>query len=160
MAIYKMVNADQLDSDLALVADSIRSKGGTSEQLAFPDGFKSAVDAISTGATIQRKSDSFTTSSSGTATVNCGFKPDAVFIYGSRSDDASNVYYAGVPFLEYSKTSMKTYLCGSSNSYPYTRFTFTQTNSGFSVSAVKYSASYSESNESNRTINYVAVKYS
>ena len=46
---YKFVNADQLDADLAAVADAIRNKGGTSESLAFPSGMVSAVSAISTG---------------------------------------------------------------------------------------------------------------
>lgn len=35
-------------ADLISVADAIRSKGGTSEALAFPDGFVSAVEAITT----------------------------------------------------------------------------------------------------------------
>ena len=34
------------DKDLESVADSIRSKGGTTEKLAFPTGFKSAIDNI------------------------------------------------------------------------------------------------------------------
>ena len=37
------------DTDLTSVADAIRAKGGTSAQLAFPAGFVSAIDAISTG---------------------------------------------------------------------------------------------------------------
>lgn len=35
--------------DLALLADSIRSKGGTSAQLAWPDGFIDTVDSLPTG---------------------------------------------------------------------------------------------------------------
>lgn len=49
MANYKAVDVDQLDADLAIVADSIRAKAGTTGKLAFPDGFKSAVDGIQTG---------------------------------------------------------------------------------------------------------------
>ena len=37
------------DADLTAVADEIRTKGGTSAQLAFPAGFVSAIDAIETG---------------------------------------------------------------------------------------------------------------
>ena len=37
------------DTSLASVADAIRAKGGTSEQLVFPDGFVSAISAIQTG---------------------------------------------------------------------------------------------------------------
>ena len=42
---YRKVN----DNSLASVADAIRSKGGTSDVLAFPDGFVSAISAIQTG---------------------------------------------------------------------------------------------------------------
>ena len=49
MANYKVVDADRLDADLGKVADSIRAKSGTSEALAFPDGFSSAVENIETG---------------------------------------------------------------------------------------------------------------
>ena len=49
MPNYKVINTDQLDADLAAIADAIRAKGGTSDALAFPNGFKSAVEAIETG---------------------------------------------------------------------------------------------------------------
>lgn len=49
MALDKLVDSSQLDADLASVANAIRTKGGTSAQLAFPDGFVSAVQAIPTG---------------------------------------------------------------------------------------------------------------
>ena len=42
---YRKVNDDSLSS----VADAIRSKGGTSDALVFPDGFVSAISAIQTG---------------------------------------------------------------------------------------------------------------
>ena len=42
---YRKVN----DNSLASVADAIRSKGGTSDTLVFPDGFVSAISAIQTG---------------------------------------------------------------------------------------------------------------
>lgn len=49
MALDKLVDSTQLDSDLTSVADAIRTKGGTSAQLAFPAGFVDAVEAIETG---------------------------------------------------------------------------------------------------------------
>lgn len=49
MAVDKLVDSTQLDSDLTSVANAIRSKGGTSAQMAFPTGFVSAVQAIPTG---------------------------------------------------------------------------------------------------------------
>ena len=44
-----MANYLATDTDLTSVADAIRTKGGTSAQLAFPAGFVSAVEAIPTG---------------------------------------------------------------------------------------------------------------
>lgn len=49
MSSYKLVDADQLDSDLAAIGDAIRSKGGTVEALSFPGEMVSAISAISTG---------------------------------------------------------------------------------------------------------------
>ena len=37
------------DTDMTKVADAIRAKGGTTEALAWPDGYKTAIDAIQTG---------------------------------------------------------------------------------------------------------------
>lgn len=51
MALDKLVDGAQLDSDLGDIADAIRAKGGTSAQLAFPQGFVDAVEAIPTGTT-------------------------------------------------------------------------------------------------------------
>lgn len=49
MAVDKLVDSTQLDSDLTSVANAIRTKGGTSASLAFPAGFVSAVQAIPSG---------------------------------------------------------------------------------------------------------------
>ena len=49
MSIDKAVDSTQLDADLTSVANAIRTKGGTSADLAFPAGFVSAIDAIPTG---------------------------------------------------------------------------------------------------------------
>lgn len=49
MAVDKLVDSNQLDADLTSVANAIRAKGGTSDPLAFPVGFVSAVNSIPTG---------------------------------------------------------------------------------------------------------------
>lgn len=49
MAVDKLVDSTQLNTDLTSVANAIRTKGGTSGQLAFPAGFVSAVEAIPAG---------------------------------------------------------------------------------------------------------------
>lgn len=52
MALDKLVDSTQLDSDLTSVANAIRTKGGTSAQLAFPAGFVSAIGDIPSGETV------------------------------------------------------------------------------------------------------------
>lgn len=49
MALDKLVDSSQLDTDLTAVANAIRTKGDTSAALAFPTGFVDAVEAIETG---------------------------------------------------------------------------------------------------------------
>lgn len=46
---YVVVDKEQLDADLTVVADAIREKGGTSEPLVFPSGMVEAVKAIQSG---------------------------------------------------------------------------------------------------------------
>lgn len=48
MALDKLVDSAQLDSDLTSVANAIRTKGGTSASLSFPAEFVSAIGAIQT----------------------------------------------------------------------------------------------------------------
>lgn len=49
MADYRVVDREQLDADMTGVADHIRAKAEISTPLAWPDGYKAAVDAIQTG---------------------------------------------------------------------------------------------------------------
>lgn len=49
MAVDKLVDSTQLDSDLTSVADAIRAKSGGSASLAFPAGFVSEIQAIPSG---------------------------------------------------------------------------------------------------------------
>ena len=51
MAYDKVVDSAQLDAGMTEVAQAIRAKGGTTAQLAWPDGFKAAVESIETGIT-------------------------------------------------------------------------------------------------------------
>ena len=51
MAIDKAIDSGVLDANLTTVAQAIRAKGGTTQPLAFPAGFQSAIEAIETGIT-------------------------------------------------------------------------------------------------------------
>ena len=58
-------------ADLTAVANAIREKGGTSEQLACPDGFVAAIQAIQTGVPLQI---AVTTNAGATVTATKGSK--------------------------------------------------------------------------------------
>ena len=49
MSLDKVVDSAVLDAGMKSVADAIRAKAGTTDLLAWPDGFKSAVEGIQTG---------------------------------------------------------------------------------------------------------------
>ena len=49
MAYDKVVDSALLDAGLTEIANAIRTKGGTTDNLAFPDGFTAAVNSISGG---------------------------------------------------------------------------------------------------------------
>lgn len=79
MALDKLVDSTQLDSDLTSVANAIRTKGGTSAQLAFPAGFVSAINDISGGGPTPEVPTGYTQlkylESSGTQIINTDFAP-------------------------------------------------------------------------------------
>lgn len=52
MSVDKLVDSTQLNTDLTSVANAIRAKGGTAAQLAFPNGFVTAIGNISTKETL------------------------------------------------------------------------------------------------------------
>lgn len=89
MAVDKLVDSTQLDSDLTSVANAIRTKGGTSGSLAFPSGFVSAINAISGGGggDYEIASGTFTpASASQTASVSVDFAPEHAICYCSNDD--------------------------------------------------------------------------
>lgn len=97
-----------LKSELTSVADAIRTKGGTSAQLAFPDGFVSAVQAIkgapdlqivvttSAGATVTATKGSKTASGTADASGNCTLIVDEVGTWTVTAATASTTKTADV----------------------------------------------------------------
>jgi hypothetical protein len=86
------------------------------------------------------------------------FKPDAVFFTGTVPYDGSKAH-AGIAFTAGNVTSMQTLFGASSTSYVLSSFNVTQTSTGFTVSGKRVDTSLSQSNESNRSLNYIAIKY-
>ena len=88
MSVDKLVDSTQLDSDLTSVANAIRTKGGTSAQLAFPAGFVSAINAISGGGgAVQYKEGTFTGDGTNHILVPIGFVPDLIYFW--QSDEST-----------------------------------------------------------------------
>ena len=108
MALDKAVDSAQLNADLTAVADAIRTKGGTSAQLAFPDGFVRAVQAIegapdlqivvttSAGATVTATKGSKTVSGTADASGNCTLVVDEVGTWTVTAATASTTKTADV----------------------------------------------------------------
>ena len=108
MAMDKAVDSTQLNADLTAVANAIRTKGGTSAQLAFPDGFVSAVQAIedapdlkivvttSAGATVTATKGSKTASGTADASGNCTLIVDEVGTWTVTAATASTTKTADV----------------------------------------------------------------
>lgn len=152
---YKLVNAEQLEADLASVADSIRSKAGISGELEFPNGFKNAIDGIviNNGVTVKKKS-GYLMVTNGAATANCGFKPD--FVYISRGDQGDGfLAEMGFAFNESGKDNLASGMPGTGYNY----FALCKrSSSGFSLSGFAQIGSESQSTYYGN-VNYVAVKY-
>ena len=70
------------DTSLTAVADAIRTKGDTSDAMAFPAGFVAAIEAIETGGELKYATGAITPAI-GTKTMTAngvGFKPSIVFM--------------------------------------------------------------------------------
>lgn len=159
MAEMVLVNKDDLEAGLTLISDSIRSKTGKTEKLQFPDGMKEAIDVLKLQ--LQKRTGTVSITNNPT-TVTCGFKPDAVFFAGtipSSSGSSKGSAHAGVAFKEASVTSVKTYFAPPDTNYYCGIFTVNQTANGFTVSGVKTNVYGDEKNESGRSVNYIAIKY-
>ena len=110
------------------------------------------------GITVQVKTGTVTGVSGSAKTVSLGFKPDAVFFTGTVPSYNSKIH-AGVAFMEANVTSMDTYFAPPSTSYIFSTLTVAQTSTGFTVKGVRINTSFQTSNESNRSLSYIAIKY-
>jgi len=106
MADYKVVNTEQLETDLISIAVAIREKAESSDSLMFPTGFISAISNIETGGGlpnhISALTSGSTTFSSDITTYkdishNLGVKPNFVvwYIADSLSENQENLMVAG-----------------------------------------------------------------
>ena len=155
---YKKVD----EGSLTTVANAIREKAGTTELLNFPDGFVEAIAAIeNNGGEVQRAEGSFTPNSSGEATIDCGFKPDLLFLdtTGSYPFDGGRYLMSGAfAFAEESRLEGNNIMVTSfphlGNEGGYYDVVAIQMDTGFQVYVVLNDSPFTYN------VNYVAVKYS
>lgn len=112
------------------------------------------------GVTVQRTSGSVVTDGDGKATVNCGFKPDLVYLHLNEGKD-DEIYSTAAAFNEEQRTGRMNLIFWSySNGSMYVEDMYIeQTDSGFSFELEWNSADWASGAESNMTVYYAAVKY-
>lgn len=149
-ALYK--NATEFGD--ATAADVAAGKTFTSAS-----GLKvTGTGSISGPAQAQQYEGTFTTDASGNATVNCGFKPDAVLIKVSHDDTYEcnlNCIFAGAESPGLTQ-------CAITWNSDYTSIyeaDFSQLSNGFYVEIYGYSANWQSFEIPNATYSFVAVKY-
>ena len=145
-------------TNIANAFTAVGNKGGTVPSSKVSGNLATAINSIPIGATIQRKTGSFTTDSSGKATVNCGFKPDAVFLTG-KAASSSDTVHTGAAFYDGNITTVRSYFSGSSRTYVRSDYTVKQTSNGFTVEGKRLNTSFTSSADSKRSVGYIAIKY-
>lgn len=154
MANYKLCNSDQLDSDLTTVAEAIRSKGGTSDKLEFPSGYKTAIEAISTGITVQKKTGTASIGSN----IGCGFKPDVVLLtYNKRENKYT--YVAGIDFAAINNDNACVSMWASADNYDLYDFYVSRNSDGFKIDESYVIRPPGENSPNRNSISYTAIKY-
>ena len=137
---------------------AVNSKGGAVPSSKVSGNLATAINSIPTGVTVQRKSGTFTTDSSGNATVTCGFKPDLVVLHHSEgSSSGTTSYSCAAAFAEDTRKSIIK-LALLSKTVEYYEITVPRSDTGFYIGVVGYLGDWSEVIEE-ITFSYVAVKY-
>ena len=145
------------DTTLAAIGDAIRTKEESSGAIPVSE-IASRIVAIDTGVTVQRESGTFTTDSSGNATVTCGFKPDLVVLHRSEgSNSGTDSYSCAAAFTEDTRRSIIN-LALWSKTVEFYDIKVYQTNTGFSFESIGYELDWTET-IAKTTFSYIAVKY-
>ena len=152
------------DTTLAAIGDAIRAKEESSDPIPVSD-IAARIAAIETGVNVQRASGTFTTDTSGKATVNCGFQPDLVYIQTGEKHGNYPLSCAAAFAEETRSGNMEIHLMtvSSSSGNPnwLDELVVARATSGFSVTVTYHDVDgYDNSGaEKNKTYNYTAVKY-
>lgn len=156
-------NLGTVQSDVAAAFTAVGGKGGTVPSSKVSGNLASAINSIvintgPQGVQIQKATGTIRTNSSGNATATVNFQPDIVaFNGGTDPNGATN--YPGAMFTEANRSPLTLLITAPNSNYFMTVLTVTRDSAGFSVSAQKLNYSFAASADTNRSISYVAIKY-
>ena len=112
-----MANYVVSDTNLTAVANAIRTKGGTSAQLEFPDDFVSAIGDIQTGGGVTVEPLSVTQNGTYTAESGKAYSPVSVSVSGGGGVDTLDAMNNNtLTEIALTGTGTKAYLCYSCSS--------------------------------------------
>lgn len=155
MSIQSEINRlKQVISDAFTV---IGNKGGTVPSSKVSGNLASAINSIPAGVTVQKRTGTFTTNSSGQATINCGFTPDLVVVYGSTHNNGEwNFTFA---FSE-KATSYEDLVCQIQNTTGTLIGIASKATNGFSLQVNGFGWDWSGTTAgNNKQFSYTTVKY-
>lgn len=137
---------------------AIGNKGGSLPGYQVSQNLATAINSIPAGVTVQRKTGTFTTNTSGTATVNVGFQPDVVYIQGSSVTDSGEThsYSQAIVFSEENRTNPDTVMWHSDG---LTDMIWERTSTGFSVYVYNWDWDWNDTAANRESFTYVAIKY-
>ena len=115
MAIDKLVDSSQLDTDLTSIANAIRAKGGTSAQLTFPNEFVTAINAISGGGGSTLVTKTITENGTYTATDDSADGYSEVTVNVPTGGGGGAVSESDVNFYNYDGTILYSYIVAEFN---------------------------------------------
>lgn len=110
------------------------------------------------GKMVKRASGTFTTSTTGTATVNVGFQPDVVYIRGGSvtADGETYSYSQAIVFPEDNRTNPNTVMWETDG---LTEVIWERTSTGFYVTVSTYDPDWNATLATRKSFTYVAIKY-
>ena len=101
MSEYVVVDKEQLEADLTIVADSIREKSGTTEDLAFPLGMKEVVESIDTSKEEQEKTISITENGTTEVTPDEGKVLSKVTVNTNVASSGGSDDFVGIKYSDF-----------------------------------------------------------
>lgn len=146
-----------VQSEMTAIANQVRRLSGETGALgisAMTTALAGVTAGGGSGVTIQRYEGTFTTDDNGNAEVDCGFQPDVVYLLG---ENGAGLYSQAIVFAEELRDGIPVTVMWASDGLIETHWTQTQT--GFTTHIEYQDWSFNATYYSEKTISYVAIKY-